>query len=78
MSEIGIHAKEGNSYRDDQGQLHYSIGLEVVGYYEHVTWPAPIEQLVGQSESASGEPQEESQHSPTTHEPVAAVGQMVR
>jgi hypothetical protein len=47
MSEPGIHAKEGNMYHDDQGQLHYSIGLEVLGYYEHVTWPAPVEQLVG-------------------------------
>jgi hypothetical protein len=46
MAEIGIHAAEGNSYEDGAG-LHYSIGIEVVGYYEHVHWPPEIERLVG-------------------------------
>jgi hypothetical protein len=46
MREIGIHAAQGNAYRDGHG-LHYSIGIEVVGYYEHVRWPEPVERLVG-------------------------------
>lgn len=37
MSAVGIHAKEGNSYGSG-ANLHYSIGIEVIGYYEHVTW----------------------------------------
>lgn len=37
MNAVGIHAKEGNSYGSG-ANLHYSIGIEVVGYYEHVTW----------------------------------------
>lgn len=41
MNAVGIHAKEGNSYGSGAG-LHYSIGVEVIGYYEHVTWPAPV------------------------------------
>jgi hypothetical protein len=45
MREIGIHAREGNSYREG-GRLHYSIGIEVVGYYEHVRWPEAVERLV--------------------------------
>lgn len=42
MREIGIHAKQGNAYHDGDGRLHYSIGIEVVGYYEHTPWPDPI------------------------------------
>lgn len=42
MSAVGIHAKEGNSYHDANGRLHYSIGIEVIGYYEHVTWPEKV------------------------------------
>ena len=42
MSAVGIHAKEGNSYTDPNGKLHYSIGIEVLGYYEHVVWPAAV------------------------------------
>lgn len=42
MSQVGIHAKEGNSYNDSRGRLHYSIGLEVIGYYERVRWPANV------------------------------------
>lgn len=41
MNAVGIHAKEGNSYTKD-GRLHYSIGIEVIGYYEHRVWPAPV------------------------------------
>lgn len=41
LREIGIHAAQGNAYRDERG-LHYSIGIEVVGYYEHVPWPEPV------------------------------------
>ncbi|HJZ47998.1 MAG TPA: N-acetylmuramoyl-L-alanine amidase [Roseiflexaceae bacterium] len=47
MYEVGIHAKEGNSYHDANGQLHYSIGIEVIGYYEHTTWPEPVANMVG-------------------------------
>ncbi len=40
----GIHAAEGN------GMPHsYSIGIEVIGHYEWVQWPQPIEDLVGYS-----------------------------
>lgn len=46
MRHIGIHAAQGNSYTRD-GQLHYSIGIEVIGYYENVQWPTPVAQLVG-------------------------------
>lgn len=42
MSVVGVHASGGNSYRDNAGALHYSIGLEVVGYYEYVTWPKAV------------------------------------
>ncbi|MGH2542956.1 MAG: N-acetylmuramoyl-L-alanine amidase, partial [Ardenticatenaceae bacterium] len=47
MYEIGIHASQGNSYRDAQGHLHYSIGIEVIGYYERVQWPEQTARLVG-------------------------------
>jgi hypothetical protein len=46
MREIGIHAAQGNSYERD-GRLHYSIGIEVVGYYEEVQWPEPVQRMVG-------------------------------
>lgn len=46
LYEPGIHAKTGNSFHKD-GRLHYSIGIEVVGYYEHVHWPPAVEQMVG-------------------------------
>lgn len=42
MYDVGIHAAQGNSYRDSAGKLHYSIGIEVVGYYEKVTWPLRV------------------------------------
>lgn len=46
MRHVGIHAAEGNSFTRG-GQLHYSIGIEVVGYYEHVQWPESVQRLVG-------------------------------
>lgn len=46
MSHVGIHAAEGNSYTQG-GRLHYSIGIEVVGYYEQVQWPDAVQRLVG-------------------------------
>lgn len=42
MYDVGIHAAQGNSYRDSGHKLHYSIGIEVVGYYEKVVWPTPV------------------------------------
>jgi N-acetylmuramoyl-L-alanine amidase-like protein len=42
MSAVGIHAKEGNSFIDASGKLHYSLGIEVLGYYEHVIWPGAV------------------------------------
>lgn len=42
MDTIGVHAREGNSYIDDADRLHYSIGIEVVGDYTHVTWPPAV------------------------------------
>lgn len=41
MSKIGIHAAQGNSY-SEHGWLHYSIGIEVVGCYKSVRWPARV------------------------------------
>jgi hypothetical protein len=41
MSEVGIHAKWGNSFKQ-AGVLHYSIGIEVVGNYDRVVWPADV------------------------------------
>ncbi|MCG8353460.1 MAG: N-acetylmuramoyl-L-alanine amidase [Chloroflexales bacterium] len=38
----GIHAAEGNGTT-----YNYSIGIEVVGHYDRVTWPPQIEALVG-------------------------------
>jgi hypothetical protein len=46
MREIGIHAKEGNSYHDVAGRLHYSLGIEVVGWYGAIGWPAAIQTLL--------------------------------
>ena len=47
MYDQGIHAKEGNGYRDSNGRLHYSIGIEVCGDFTSVRWSAPVAQLVG-------------------------------
>lgn len=46
MADIGVHARSGNAYRV-LGRLHYSIGIEVVGYYGSVRWPPAVERLVG-------------------------------
>jgi hypothetical protein len=42
MNTFGIHARTGNGNKDN-----YSIGIEVVGYYEKVKWPKVIENNVG-------------------------------
>lgn len=47
MFEQGIHAKEGNGYRDNTGRLRYSIGIEVCGYFENVKWSEPVARLTG-------------------------------
>lgn len=47
MYHEGIHATWGNQFRDKDGRSHYSIGIEVVGYYEQVRWPEPVARLVG-------------------------------
>jgi hypothetical protein len=46
MYNPGIHAKWGNQFRSG-GRLHYSIGIEAVGYYEHTAWAEPVAHLVG-------------------------------
>lgn len=46
MNTVGVHAKEGNSYHDAAGRLHYTIGIEVVGWYGNVGWPASIQTLL--------------------------------
>jgi hypothetical protein len=46
MGDVGIHAKWGNSFKA-HGKLHYSIGVEVIGYYERVVWPPKVADLVG-------------------------------
>ena len=46
MFHTGIHAVGANYYRDAAG-FHYSIAIEVVGYYERVRWPDPVANLVG-------------------------------
>lgn len=45
MYNIGIHAAQGNSRRRG-GRLHYSIGIEVIGYHEHVPWHPSAARLV--------------------------------
>lgn len=46
MYHQGIHAAQGNGVTSG-GKLNYSIGIEVIGYYESVRWPEPIANLVG-------------------------------
>lgn len=41
LSDVGIHAKWGNSFRAF-GKLHYSVGIEVIGNYDHVLWSASV------------------------------------
>lgn len=45
MYNVGIHAKWGNSFRQFR-RLHYSIGIEVIGFYDHVRWPPAVSLLV--------------------------------
>lgn len=47
MSQLGLNAAEGSSYVDAGGDLHYSISIHVIGYYEYLRWPEPVEGLVG-------------------------------
>lgn len=47
MFHPGIHAMWGNQFRDTEGRPHYSIGIEVVGYYEQTRWPPEVARLVG-------------------------------
>lgn len=46
MADVGVHASQGNSYRDSGRRLHYSIGIEVIGYFEQLRWPAAVAQNV--------------------------------
>ena len=46
MADIGIHAKEGNFYRDAAGRLHYSIGIEAVGWFGKQGWPLAMQALL--------------------------------
>jgi hypothetical protein len=48
---MGIHAAGGNGFRSG-GRINYSIGIEVVGHYTHVQWPAPVAALVGHTVAA--------------------------
>lgn len=48
----GIHAKWGNQFKDAQGKPHYSVGIEVVGYYEDAPWSAPVANMVGRAVAA--------------------------
>jgi hypothetical protein len=77
MDTIGVHAKEGNSYHDTTGRLHYTIGIEVVGWYGKVGWPASIQaQLRGAVQvlrDVLGTFQIVYKHAPT-HTPAAHQG----
>lgn len=42
MYDIGIHAMWGNSFHQN-GKLHYSIGIEVVGNYTKAQWPPAVQ-----------------------------------
>lgn len=46
MYDVGIHARQGNSYTSG-GKFNYSIGIEVLGHYTNTRWPDPVAQLVG-------------------------------
>src|SRR5262245_39296810 len=46
MYDVGTHAASGNSYHDSAGRLHYSIGIETIGYFEHAGWPAAMQTLL--------------------------------
>jgi hypothetical protein len=42
MDEPGIHAKHGNGVYNN-----FSIGIEMIGYFEKLLWPSAVETLVG-------------------------------
>jgi hypothetical protein len=47
MYDAGIHAMWGNFFTDPiHGKYHYSIGIEVIGYYEKQQWPPAVAALV--------------------------------
>lgn len=46
LDRVGIHAKWGNSFRAG-GKLHYSIGIELIGNFDKVTWHAEQARLCG-------------------------------
>lgn len=46
MYEVGTHAASGNSFHDANGQLHYSIGVETVGYFKNNGWPESMQKLL--------------------------------
>lgn len=46
MYEIGVHAMEGNSYKDAAGKLHYTIGIETIGWFGKVGWPPSMQVLL--------------------------------
>jgi N-acetylmuramoyl-L-alanine amidase len=46
MYDVGTHAASGNSYHDASGQLHYSIGIETVGYFQSHGWPEAMQKLL--------------------------------
>jgi hypothetical protein len=46
MYDVGTHAKAGNSYRDANGQLHYSLGIETVGWFGRNGWPLSMQKLL--------------------------------
>lgn len=45
MHDYGTHAKWGNKF-ERTGKIHYSIGIEVVGYYAKKQWPPEVRRLV--------------------------------
>jgi hypothetical protein len=44
MNAPGVHAASGNGTARS-----YSVGIEVIGHYEHVRWPAAVEENVGRA-----------------------------
>jgi len=46
MYDVGTHAKSGNSFTDANGKLHYSIGIETVGWFQHHGWPITMQRLL--------------------------------
>jgi hypothetical protein len=46
MYDVGTHAKAGNSYRDSSGKLHYSLGIETVGWFGRNGWPLSMQKLL--------------------------------